>query len=104
MALVVGGLPFGADFEALRTPILVTLASGILMFALDLAKDAAMLAQGSGAAVVLKLTLLGLGTLQPAHRLPWYLAATLIASVGSHMPGRWRHFSLLRWEVVNYPD
>lgn len=104
MALVVGGLPFGGDYEALRVPILATVVSGGLLFALDLAKDAAILVQGSGVAVLVKLALLGLGVLQPAHRLPWYLAATLVASVGSHMPGAWRHFSFAQWKVLRYPD
>ena len=104
MALVLGALPFGAGFHALRLPILLTLASGILLFAIDLARDAALLTQGTGVAVLVKLALLGMGGLQPEARLPWYLAATLVASVGSHMPGSWRHFSFLRWKVLRYPD
>ncbi|WP_243302947.1 hypothetical protein [Geothrix oryzisoli] len=104
MALVVGGLPFGAGFEALRGPILVTIASGILLFGIDLARDLGILVQGSGVAVLVKLALLGLGAFQPAHRLPWYLAATLVASVGSHMTGAWRHFSFVQWKVLRYPD
>lgn len=104
MALVVGGLPFGMGFEALRGPILITLASGVLLFAIDLARDMGILVQGSGVAVLVKLALLGLGSLQPAHRLPWYLAATLVASVGSHMTGSWRHFSFVQWKVLRYPD
>jgi len=103
MALVLGGLPFGGGYAALRLPILVTVASGLLLFAVDLAKDAGILAQGSGAAVLLKVGLLGCGLLQPAHRLPWYLAATLVASLGAHMPGRWRHFSFVQWKVLKYP-
>jgi hypothetical protein len=102
MALVVGGIPFGADFGTLRNAILLTGISGLLLFAIDLARDAAYLGQGSGVAVLLKLGLLGLGALQPAHRLTWYLAATLVASVGSHMPGDWRHFSFLSWKVMRY--
>ncbi len=104
MALVVGAIPFGADYQALRGPILLTLASGVLLFAVDLARDAAILVQGSGVAVLLKLALLGLGVLQPSARLPWYLAATLVASIGSHMPGSWRHFSFLTGKVVRYPE
>jgi hypothetical protein len=104
MALVVGALPFGGSFETLRAPILITLASGLLLFAIDLARDAAILSHGSGVAVLLKLSLLGVGVLQPAHRLPWYLAATLVASVGSHMPGSWRHFSVATGKVMRYPD
>ena len=104
MALVLGALPFGAGFHALRLPILLTLASGILLFAIDLARDVAILTQGTGVAVLVKLALLGMGVLQPGARLPWYLAATVVASVGSHMPGSWRHFSFLRWKVLRYPD
>lgn len=104
MAMVVGAIPFGADFQALRLPILLTVVSGALLFAVDLARDLGILVQGSGVAVLVKLGLLGLGCLQPAARLPWYLAATLVASVGSHMPGSWRHFSFLSWKVLRYPD
>ena len=104
MALVVGGIPFGADYQALKGPIILTVASGTLLLALDLAKDLAMLSQGSGVAILLKLALLGLGVLQPAARLPWYLAATLVASVGSHMPGTWRHFSFRTWTVSKVGD
>jgi hypothetical protein len=98
MALVVGGLPFGADFQMLRRSILATVVTGVLLLAVDLAKDAAFLVQGSGIAVLMKLVLLGIGLLQPDARLPWYLAATVVASIGSHMPGSWRHFSFLTWK------
>lgn len=100
MALVLGALPFGAEAEALRGPILLTVVSGVLLLALDLAKEPGILFQGSGVAVLLKLAFLGFGALQPAHRFAWYLAATLVASVGSHMPGTWRHFSFRTWRVV----
>ncbi|MBI1754481.1 MAG: hypothetical protein HY014_02450 [Acidobacteria bacterium] len=103
MALVVGGLPFGADFHRLRAAILLTVASGLLLMAIDLAKDAAFLLQGSGVALLLKLALLGLGLLQPEARLPWYLAATLVASIGSHMPGAWRHHSFLTGKAAKEP-
>jgi hypothetical protein len=104
MAMVLGGIPFGADFKTLRGAILITLISGSLLFAIDLAKDVAILSQGCGVAVLLKLGLLGMGVLQPAARLPWYLAATLLASIGAHMPGSWRHFSFLTGKPVRYPD
>jgi hypothetical protein len=104
MAMILGGLPFGADFHAVRLSILLTVASGVALFAIDLAKDAAFLVQGSGVAVLLKLGLLGGGLLQPAARLPWYLVATFVAAIGSHMPGAWRHFSFLTWQVTRYPD
>jgi hypothetical protein len=96
MGLVLGGLALGGGFERLRPAILATVASGILLASFDLAKGAGFLLQGSGAALLLKLALLGAGNLWPEARLPWYLAATVVASVGSHMPGAWRHFSFLK--------
>ena len=104
MALVLGGLAMGGDFLRLRTSILLTVLSGIALFGLDLAKGPGFLHQGSGVAVLLKLALLGLGNLFPACRFQCYLAATAVASVGSHMAGSWRHFSFLRWRVLGHED
>jgi hypothetical protein len=104
MALVLGGLAMGGDFARLRTPILLTVLSGAGLFGLDLAKGPGFLHQGSGVAVLLKLALLGLGNLFPAARYECYLAATAVASVGSHMAGSWRHFSFLRWRVLGHED
>ena len=95
MALLLGGLGVGAGFDRLKLSILGTVLSGGLLLLVDLAKGSSVLTQGSGAAVVLKLGLLGLGNLFPGARLSWYLAATAVASIGAHMPGRWRHFPLL---------
>ena len=100
MALVLGALPFGLGFAQLKVPVLMTVASGVALFALDLAKDPRVLLQGSGVAVLAKLVLLGCGHLWPAQQLAFYLAATAVASVGSHMPGRWRHYSLLERKVI----
>ncbi|MDP2876610.1 MAG: hypothetical protein Q8O00_10535 [Holophaga sp.] len=100
MALVLGGLAQGGTHETLWTPILVTILSGVLLLGLDLARGSMVISQGSGVAALFKLALLGLGNIFPAVRLPFYLAATFVASVGSHMPARWRHFSLVTGKVA----
>lgn len=100
MALVLGGLAQGGTLEKLWTPVLVTLLSGILLMMVDLARRCLVITQGSGAALLLKLALLGLGNAFPEARLPFYLAATFLASLGSHMAGDWRHFSWLTWEAA----
>ena len=61
----------------------------------ELARTGVFLYTGAGAASILKLALLGLGFAFPVARFELYLAATLLASVASHMSGRWRHWSLL---------
>lgn len=104
MALVVGGIARGGDFEALRWPILWTVLSGVLLLIVDLVRRCLVLSQGSGVALFLKLGLLGMGNIFPAARLEWYLAATLVASLGSHMSGDWRHFSFLKGRVLGFGD
>jgi hypothetical protein len=93
MGLVLGGIYLGGGFGQLRGALLLTAASGLLLAAVDLAKGPGFLLQGSGVALLLKLALLGLGNVGSGARLEWYLAATVVASIGSHMPGAWRHFS-----------
>ena len=61
------------------------------------------LTQGAGWALLLKLGFIGLGNLFGGARLPCYVAATLIASVGSHMPSTWRHFSLRARDLPPQP-
>lgn len=100
MGLLLGGVAQGADRSRLATALLLTVLSGILLMVLDLAKGSSNLTHASGAAVFLKLGLLGLGNLFPQARLQWYLAATAVASIGAHMPATWRHFSLVHWKVI----
>jgi hypothetical protein len=100
MALVLGGVAYAAPARTLVLPLALTLASGLLMFGVDLWKGGSWLYQGGGVAVLLKLALLGLGQMFPAARFEFYLAATTVASIGSHMPKSWRHWSLLDRRVI----
>jgi hypothetical protein len=96
MGVVLGGVFLGAGHGALAVAIWATLASGVLMLLMDVAKSPGVLLQGSGLFVLLKLALLAAGYfLFPAQRFGWYLAAAFLASVGSHMPGRLRHLSVV---------
>jgi hypothetical protein len=104
MALVLGGVAWRVPPRDLVAPIALTVLSGVALLAIDLWKSLAFLHQGSGVAAVLKLALLGIGELFPAARFEWYLAATVIASIGSHMPRAWRHYSFLHREVLDAGD
>jgi hypothetical protein len=101
MALVLGGVAWRAPARELIAPFALTVLSGVALLGIDLWKNLAFLHQGSGVATFLKLALLGVGELLPAARLEWYLAATVVASVGSHMPGAWRHYSFLHRRVLD---
>ncbi|BDU75164.1 hypothetical protein [Mesoterricola sediminis] len=100
MGVLLGGLAFGLGRPRLDAAILGALASGLGLLLLDLWSGSTALTQGSGAAVILKLLLLGMGNLFPDHRFGWYLAATFVASIGAHMPGSLRHFSWTEGRVI----
>lgn len=100
MGMVLGGLARGGTHDTLLPWILATLLSGALLLGIDLWKSCLFLVQGAGVAVLLKLALLGMGNLFPEARFGWYVAATAVASIGSHMVSSWRHFSFLAWRVL----
>jgi hypothetical protein len=95
IGLLLGGIAYSAPAGALVVPIALSLASGLVLLGIDLWQTDGYFAQGRGLAVLLKLALLALGQLLPEARLGFYLAATAVASVGSHMPRAWRHWALL---------
>jgi hypothetical protein len=93
MALVVGGVACGLPGRELVAPIALTVASGLALLGIDLWGTCATLAEGRGIALMAKLALLGVGVLLASVRLEAHLAAIAVASVGSHMPKTWRHWS-----------
>jgi len=97
-AIVLGGVFFGAKHGEIYIAIWAAILSGFLMLFADIYKSPRILVQGSGLFSLLKLAFLGTGFFMlPGHRFYWYMGATIIASVGSHMPGAVRHFDLLEW-------
>ncbi len=100
MGLVLGGVAYAVPQQRLGLPVALTIVSGLILFGVDLWKGGAYLVQGNGVAVLVKLALLGVGQFAPGQRLGWYLAATVVASVGSHMPHAWRHWSFVHGRVL----
>ncbi|MBI4611671.1 MAG: hypothetical protein HY726_22000 [Candidatus Rokubacteria bacterium] len=93
--LVLGGHAWGIEADRLLPPLWITIGSGVALMALELLASAHWLLEGRGLMVLLKLGLLLLVPLAWEHRLPILLAVVAVASVGSHMPARFRHASLL---------
>lgn len=100
MGLVLGGVAYAVPEHRLDLPVALTIVSGLVLLGVDLWKGGAYLVQGNGVAVLVKLALLGMGQFLPGARLEWYLAATVVASVGSHMPHSWRHWSFVHRRVL----
>lgn len=95
MGLVLGGIGMGGTRETLIVPIVATVTTGLLLLITSIQWGCLEFTHGAGAAVVLKLALLGLGNIFEGARFQLYLAATLVTSVGSHMSSNWRHFPVL---------
>jgi hypothetical protein len=96
---LLGGHVFGAAADTLLPWLWVAMASGAVMLAVELYTSFDWLAQVGGLAVVLKLALLCVIPFAWSARVPILFVVVVIAGVGAHMPGRFRHYSLLYREV-----
>ena len=88
---LLGGHLFAVDATRLMPFLVATIASGLGLMALELASTCTWLFMGNGAAVVLKLLVLLMVPVFWEYRLPLLLLTVAVASVGSHMPSRFRH-------------
>ncbi len=86
MAVVLGATPYVQDRRTLRYAILPMVSSGLGMLGIELARTWAYLLQVRGALTLLKFALITLGAVFPDHRFGWYLAASVLAVVGAHLP------------------
>lgn len=93
--LLLGGHVFGAPVEQLRLLLYAAIATGAGMIALDLYAVPLFMFEGRGLSLAAKLGLLCLVPFAWQHRIPLLLVVMALASIGSHMPGKFRHYSLL---------
>jgi hypothetical protein len=54
-----------------------------------------------GALVIVKMVITALAGLWWAQRVPLLVFVAILGSVGSHMPARYRHYSLLHGRVLS---
>ena len=92
---LLGGHVFGVAADMLLAWLWVAMASGAVILAVELYTSFDWLAQVGGLAVVLKLALLCVIPFAWSARVPILFVVVVIAGVGAHMPGRFRHYSLL---------
>lgn len=99
--VLLGGHTFAVDADRLLAALYLTIASGIGLMALEISANGVhWIFLGKGAMVVAKLAILLAIPYVWDYRLPLLLLVVAIASVGSHMPGRYRHYSLLDGRIV----
>jgi len=101
MGILVGGHAFDVAPERLRMVLWLTVGTGVALAALETGARLLWFHQGSGLMTMAKLALLCAVPLAWDYRLPILLAVIIIASVASHMPRRYRHYSVLYRRVVD---
>jgi len=99
--ILLGGYFWGVEFGRLGLAFGMTAASGAGLMALELYKSFQWLFLGKGLMVLAKLALLGLVPFAGEMRLPVLLGVVALASVGAHMPSRYRHYSILLRRVLS---
>jgi hypothetical protein len=96
LVLFVGGWVWGVPFQRLASAWWLTVASGLALTALELGKSFHWLFLGKGLAVLGKLALVAASRWVPQPvGTALLLSAVAAASIGAHMPSRYRHYSVL---------
>ena len=101
MGLLLGGHAFGAAPDRLLPVLWITVGTGVVLGALESGGRVSWLHQVRGVMTLLKVGLLLSIFLAWDFRLPILLMAVAVGSVGSHMPKRYRHYSLLHRRVMD---
>jgi hypothetical protein len=102
MGILLGGHAFDVAPPQLVGALWFTVVTGIILGALEAGPRLVWFHQGRGLMTMAKLLLVACVPVFWAYRLPILLVVVALGSVGSHMPARFRYYSVLYNEVV--PD
>jgi hypothetical protein len=101
MGFVLGGTAFGVAAGRLSLSLWLAVGTGVGLAAIESGFRPSWLHEGRGLMTLAKLVLLCTLPLFGGHRMPVLLAVVVLGSVGSHMPGRFRHYSVLYGRVLD---
>jgi len=100
MGILVGGHAFDLPPERLTVSLWACIASGIALGISEVGPNLIWFHQIRGLMTICKLALICSVPFVWDFRLPILLVVVAIGSVGSHMPGRFRYYSLIYREVI----
>jgi hypothetical protein len=103
-SLLLGGHVFAVEPERLVPALVLTVAAGVGLILLELYHSCDWAYQGMGILVILKTVLTAAAGLWWQQRVGLLVAVGILGSVGSHMPARYRHYSLLHGRVLDTPS
>ena len=101
MAVLLGGHAFDVTPERLEVILWLTIGTGIALAAVEAGPRLLWFHQVRGVLTMVKLALICAVPLAWDYRLPILLAVVVVGSVVSHMPGRFRHYSVVYRRVIN---
>jgi hypothetical protein len=99
--LLLGGHAFDAAPHRLILLLYLTIASGLGLVALELYSSCRWIYLGKGLMVTLKLALLIAAGVWWDQRVVFLLLVVLVGSVGSHLPARYRYYSVIHGRVIS---
>jgi len=102
MGILLGGHAFDVAPERLEFVLWLTIGTGLALAAVENGGRLLWFHQGRGLMTMAKLALICVVPFAWDHRLPILLTAVVVASVGSHMSGQFRYYSVVYHKVI--PD
>ncbi|MFB3820105.1 MAG: hypothetical protein ACE147_20805 [Candidatus Methylomirabilales bacterium] len=100
--ILLGGHIFAVAPDRLVPWLLFTVLTGLALIGLELYRSCQWLHTAQGVLVILKMLLTAAAGLWWEQRVALLIAVVLLGSVGSHMPARHRHYSLLHGRELKY--
>ena len=101
MGILMGGHAFDVLPERLKVVLWLTIGTGVALAAVESGVRLLWFHQGRGLMTMAKLALICAVLVAWDYRLPILLAVIVLASVGSHMSGRFRYYSLIYRQVIH---
>ena len=98
--ILLGGHVFGITPDRLIQFLYLTIASGAGLIGLELYRSCQWTYEGMGLLVEIKLAVLIAAGIWWDVRVPLLILVVILGSLGSHMPARYRHYSLLHGRVL----
>ena len=101
--ILVGGHTFDVPAHQLILFLYLTIASGAGLILFELYSSCRWIYLGKGVMVSLKIALVIAAGVWWEHRVMFLLLVVLVGSVGSHMPARFRYYSLVHRRTIIDP-
>lgn len=101
--LLLGGHAFDVAPHRLIPFLYLTIASGVGLALLELYSSCRWIYLGKGILVMLKVALLIAAGVWWDQRVVFLLLVVFVGSVGSHMPARFRYYSVIHGRVLTDP-